>query len=138
MEDFERRQLAVKAYRLSGVSRLDWKRVMPKYGHQVKEWWIIPNPIWLLLIVGSGITLYFNWFFPWLQLGAFLISLYYAAQIGSRAGNIDGFQVGYEWGQSDGVCKALNINDSEKEELLKFGREVDIELEVGSYDTDIE
>jgi hypothetical protein len=138
MDDFEREQLAVKAYRLSEMTGSDWKKVMPKYGHQLKEWRIIPNAIWLFLGIAGIFVVGFNWFFPWLPIVAFIVSLYSAAQIGSRAGNIDGFQTGYEWGKIDGVCRGLGIKEAEQEKLLQKARELIIEFKVHSGDPDLE
>jgi len=51
MDDLEKEKLAVKAYRLSEMTDLDWKKVMPKYRHQLREWWLLPNILWFFIII---------------------------------------------------------------------------------------
>ena len=138
MDDFKREQLAVKAYRLSEMTDLDWKKVMPKYGHQLKEWWVLPNRLWWVLIIAGVIAVGSGWYFPWLPITALFISLYSAAQIGSRSGNIDGFQTGYEWGKIDGVCRGLGIQETEQDSLLQKASELIIEFKVESGDPSLE
>jgi hypothetical protein len=138
MNDLEKEKLAVKAYRLSEMSDMDWKKVMPKYGAQLKEWWIIPNIIWYLLLLAGPITIYFNLYYPWLPTIALIISYYAVAQIGSRAGNIEGFQIGFEWGKIDGVCRGLDINEEEQDVLLQKARELIVEFKAESGDPNLE
>jgi hypothetical protein len=80
----------------------------------------------------------FNWYSPWLPITAFLISSYAAAQIGSRAGNIDGFMTGYERGKIDGDCRSLGIKETEQDEFLQKARKLIVEFKVESGDPDLE
>jgi|GEM_PF-2570235 len=138
MDDLQNEQLAVKAYRLSEMTDSDWKKVMPKYAQQLKEWRIIPNLFWWVLVLAGPIAFGFKLYSPWLPIVASLISIYSAAQIGSRVGNIKGFQIGYEWGKIDGVCKGLEINESEQDNILQKARKLIVEFKVESGDPKLE
>ncbi|MDI6790477.1 MAG: hypothetical protein QME44_07305 [Thermodesulfobacteriota bacterium] len=134
MNNFEKEKIAVKAYRLAEMSDHDWKKVMLKYGHSLKEWWVIPTNLWYFLSLAGIVVIIFNWFSPWLRIIALLPALYAAMQIGSRAGNVDGFQIGYEWGKEDGVCKGMGIDETEKDEFLRLARDLIVEFKVESGD----
>jgi hypothetical protein len=120
---------AVKAYCLRDVKGPDWLRVMPKYRQQLKKWQFIPSIIYILLFLAGGIAIGFNWYYPWLPIAGFLISALAARNLGSRYGNIDGFQIGYEWGKEDGVCRGLGIKETEQEELLQSADDYISEVE---------
>ncbi|MDZ7735170.1 MAG: hypothetical protein U5P41_02745 [Gammaproteobacteria bacterium] len=63
----------------------------------------------------------------WWNSVAIILSLYCAAQIGSRSGNIDGFQIGYEWGKEEAISKAFKLKPGEIDEIVRTGSEIESE-----------
>jgi hypothetical protein len=142
MDDFEKERLAVKVYRLAEITNSDWKIVMPRYNQQLKEWSIFPTIFWHVLALSGIAAIFLDWFYPWFHpwfaiigvLALFITGEHFA----KRSGEVEGFQTGYEWGKQDGVCKALDIKESEKLDLLRLARKVIVEFKVGSGDPDLE
>ena len=107
----------------SKVSRGEWQQVMPRYRLQQKEWTFIPNFIWVILIVLSIISIYYVqnlW-----SIAGVIVALYSAAQLGSRSGNIDGFQIGYEWGKENAIMQTYDITEEQLYEITKENSEIE-------------
>ena len=113
---------------LTNMTSEDYRKIRLKYAEQLKEWTIIPDFIWYALSI-VGILLVF-WNAMWyLKLLGLVCVGYSALQIGSRVGNPEGFIIGYEWGLSDGVYKALGIDDKEAADI--HDRSIDMKIDEG-------
>lgn len=95
--------------------------VRPRYRAQRKEWFVIPNFMWLALVVISiaSIIYYQN---AWCIAGI-IIGLYSSAKLGSRSGNIDGFQIGYECGKEQAIMQVYKLSP---EQLWKSQNETNM------------
>lgn len=83
------------------LSDKEWQQILSRYRAQLANWQVIPSYVWLSLIVASAamvVLLPSVW-----RLLAALLGFYSSAQLGSRGGNIDGFQIGYEWGKETSI-----------------------------------
>jgi hypothetical protein len=114
---------------LSNMATVEYWRIQQKYAEQLKERRIIPNFGWyalsivgVLLILGSAL-----WY--WKLLGLVCMG-YSALQIGSGIGNPEGFVIGYKWGLSDGVIKALGIDDKEAKDVFRRATEMKTDEEI--------
>lgn len=107
----------------SKVSDTEWKQIMPRYREQQAEWHTIPNFVWVMLILSSISFVFYiqNW---WGIVGV-IISLYSAAQIGSRSGNIDGFQIGYEWGKEQAIMQAYKLSPEQLNDIIEENNEIE-------------
>ena len=103
--------------KFSRVSDAEWKKIMPRYRAQQTEWFVIPNYVWVALVVAS-IALIFYFQNSWNIVGI-IIGLYSAAQLGSRSGNVDGFQIGYEWGKEQAIMQAYKLSPEQLNEMTK-------------------
>jgi hypothetical protein len=117
-----KRRLGVKVFRLAEVSESEWRKVMPRYWSETKVWWLVPTSVWVvLLIAGAGLVLYEGGS-SLLRLEGLALALFAAGKIGGRYCQTDGFQFGYDLGRWDGVCRPMDINDKEREELYFLAR----------------
>jgi len=106
----------------SKVSDKEWKHIMPLYRVQQSEWFMVPNFIWVMLIIFSITAIYLlqNYW----GIAAAVIGFYSSAQLGSRSGNIDGFQIGYEWGKEQAIMQAYNISSEQLNDITKENNEI--------------
>lgn len=122
MEQISKRRLGVKVFRLAEVSESEWRKIMPRYWSETKVWWLIPTSVWsLLLVAGTGFSLYEGGDFLQ-RLAGLALALFAAVKLGGRYCQRDGFQFGYDLGRWDGVCRALEIDEKEREELYFLAR----------------
>ena len=138
MNDFNKEHLAVKAYRLAEMTDRDWKRVMPIYHQEAKQWDRFTNIFSCLLILSGAIALYLDWLPPWFRIFGAVAIIMAVQSFANHQGRKEGFQIGYEWGKEDGVCKAMGIKEEEKGEMFQQARKVIVEFKVESGNPDLE
>jgi hypothetical protein len=111
---------------LANMTSEDYRKIRLKYAGQLKEWTIIPDFVWYALSIVGILLIFWNavWY---LKLVGLVCVGYSALQIGSRVGNPAGFIIGYEWGLSDGVYKALGIDDKEAADI--HDRSIEMEMD---------
>lgn len=128
MEYSCKKRLGVKVFRLAEVSDDEWRKVMPRYWSETKVWWLIPTWVWIVLLVaGAGLVLEVD--STLLRLEGLALALLAAAKIGGRYSQTDGFQFGYDLGRWDGVCRTLDVEDQQREELYFLARDLVYESE---------
>ena len=83
----------------SDISDQLWKHVMPLYAKAMREWSITISPVLYVACVLSLIVHFLigGWA-TYLALSVFIYAIY---KVGYREGNVEGFQIGYEWGRED-------------------------------------
>ncbi len=107
---------------VSRVSDAEWKQIMPRYRMQQKEWFVIPNFIWILQTILSIALIYFMQGY-WVIAGI-IVGFYSAAQMGSRSGNIGGFQIGYEWGKEEAIEQVYSPSPEQLNDNNKKNKEI--------------
>ena len=91
---------------LTGLSPDEHKRIRTTRLSQLTTWQIIPNWIWVVIVIIGCILLLKENSAWWLKLIGLLLISYSSLQIGSRAWRIDDFMEGYEHGFSDGIDRS--------------------------------
>ena len=91
-----------------------------------KEWWLIPDWIWVcgILVAISLVCISLK---PPYLISAFIIFGYCLGQVAFRAGHQEGFVRGFEDGNTSGVYKALGITDEESQDLDERSIEMQID-----------
>jgi len=122
MDEISKRRLGVKAFRLADVSADEWRKLMPRYWAETRVWWLVPSWVWIvMLIAGTGLVLHEGGSLL-LHLAGLALAVFAAVKIGGRYCQTDGFQFGYDLGRWDGVCRALDVDEKEREDLYFLAR----------------
>lgn len=89
----------------TGLSHDDNKRIRLTRLNQLMTWQIIPNWLWVVIIIIGCILLLKESSAWWIKLIGLVLVSYSSLQVGSRIWKLDDFMEGYEQGFSDGVDK---------------------------------
>lgn len=95
---------------LTSLSPDEYKRIRATRLNQLMTWQIIPNWIWVVIVIIGCILLLRENSAWWLKLIGLIFVSYSSLQIGTRIWKIDDFMEGYKHGFSDGVDRSGTKN----------------------------
>lgn len=101
----------------TGLSPDEYKRIRATRLNQLITWQIIPNWLWVIIIIIGCVLLLRESSSWWIKTIGIVLVSYSSLQYGSRLWKLDDFMEGYEQGFSDGVDKLDKFLHNKKNDI---------------------